>query len=47
MMFFWLEPRPQFVFKKMGDLSPMEVKALDIFFNRIMSKTELMDENIP
>ena len=46
MMFFRLEPHPQFVFNKVGSLSPMEVGALDIFFNRTTSKTQLMHENI-
>ena len=40
-------PRPQFTFNKVGGLSPMEVGALYIFFNRIMSKTQLMHGNIP
>ena len=47
MMFFLLQLRPQFVFNKVGGLSPMEVGALDIFFNRTMSKTQLMHGNIP
>lgn len=47
MMFFRSEPRPQFVFNKVGGLSPMEVGALDVFFNRTTSKTQLMHKNIP
>ena len=37
----------QFVFNKVDGLSPMKVGALDIFFNRILSKTRLMYGNIP
>jgi hypothetical protein len=39
MMFFRLEPCPQFVFNKVG--------VLDIFFNHTMLKTQLMHGNIP
>ena len=34
------------VLKKVGGLSLMEVGALDIFFNNITSKTQLMHGNI-
>ena len=47
MMFFRLEPCLQFVFNKVGVLSPLEVGATYIFFNHTMSKTRLMHGNIP
>ena len=46
MMFLRLEPRPQFVFNKVGGFSPMEVGSLNIFFNRTTSKTQLTRRNI-
>ena len=47
MIFFRLEPCVQFVFNKVSGLSQLEVGTLDIFFNHIMSKIQLMHESIP